>query len=295
MATMRSLSVCLAVVCVVVVMAGAGAATATQDPEHRRAHFHDGVPLPAGTLPQRVVSLSPAVTETLFALGVSDRVVGVTRYCDRPIEATTRPSVGGYVDASLEAIVALRPDLVVAQPSFGQRALLDRLRGLGIAVYVVFADTLEEADGLILGLGALFGKDVAARALVERQRAIVSMPIASRPLRVVVVVGTDPLVVAGAGSFANEGVVHSGVVSAIQAGDPAWPLWSLETIASRRIDIVVAAEGPHQVKRLEALLAPLGARRPRVLAAPTAILMRPGPSFASDVVTLRELLTKAAP
>lgn len=298
MSPTRTLSMCRAVATTFVVVAGLigpGTATARASAAPRRAHFHDGVALPVGAHPQRVVSLSPAVTETLFALGVGDRVVGVTRFCDRPVEATMRPSVGGYVDASLEAIVALRPDLVVAQPSFGQRAVLDRLRDLGIVVYVVFADTVDESDDLIVGLGAIFDAAAAARAIVDRQRAILSAPVAVRPLRVVVVVGTDPLVVAGAGSFADEGVRHSGFVSAIHDADPPWPLWSIETIAARRVDVVVAAEGPQQIPRLEALLAPLGSRRPRVLAARTAILMRPGPSFASDVVTLRQLLTEASP
>jgi iron complex transport system substrate-binding protein len=262
----------------------------------RTPHFHGGVGLAPGALPTRVVSLSPAVTETLFAIGVGDRVVGVTRFCDRPAAAKTRPSVGGYVDASLEAILTLRPDLVVAQPSFGQRALLDRLRDQGVPVFVVFADSVEESTDLMRGLGQLFDRAGAASALAERQRQLLDAePTPPRATRVVVVVGTDPLVVAGRGSFADEAVRTSGVVSAIHADDPAWPFWSIETLASRAVDVVVAAEGPHQVARLERLLQPLGPRRPRVLAASTPILMRPGPAFADDVITLRGLLASVPP
>jgi len=262
----------------------------------RAPHFHGGVGLPAGTLPTRVVSLSPAVTETLFAIGVGDRVVGVTRFCDRPAEAKTRPSVGGYVDASLEAILALRPDLVIAQPSFGQRALLDRLHERGVPVYVVFADTVDESALLMTGLGGLFAREDAAARLVGRQRdALARRPATAAPARVVVVVGTDPLVVAGRGSFADEAVRASGVVSAIADDDPAWPFWSIETLASRRVDVIVAAEGPAQVARLERLCAPLGAHRPRIVAADRPILMRPGPAFADDVATLQRLLQPGPP
>jgi ABC-type hemin transport system substrate-binding protein len=145
------------------------------------------------------------------------------------------------------------------------------------------------------GLGALFHTDEAAARLVERQRqALVQRP-ATSAARVVVVVGTDPLVVAGRGSFADEAVRRSGAVSAIHADDPAWPFWSIETLAARDVDVIVAAEGPQQVARLERLLAPLGARRPRVVAADTAILMRPGPAFADDVATLHRLLGASTP
>ncbi len=262
----------------------------------RAPHFHGGVGVPAGKLPARVVSLSPAVTETLFAIGVGDRVVGVTRFCDRPPEAKTRASVGGYVDASLEAIILQRPDLVVAQPSFGQRALLDRLREQGVPIYVVFADTVDESALLMAGIGELFGRrDVAARLVARQREALASRPVAHASDRVVVVVGTDPLVVAGRGSFADEAVRASGVVSAIADDDPAWPFWSIETLAVRRVDVIVAAEGPAQVARLERLCAPLGNRSPRIVAADRPILMRPGPAFADDVATLQRLLQPGTP
>src|SRR5690349_16208012 len=67
---------------------------------------------PHAATPQRIVSLAPSITESLFALGLGDRVVGVTRYCEYPPEAQTRAIVGGFVDPNYEAIVELRPDLV---------------------------------------------------------------------------------------------------------------------------------------------------------------------------------------
>ena len=85
--------------------------------------------------PQRIVSLAPSLTETLFALGLGDRVVGVTRFCAYPPEVLELPRVGGHLDPNFEAIVSLEPDLVVAIPSSRESGL--RLESLGISVLEV--------------------------------------------------------------------------------------------------------------------------------------------------------------
>ena len=271
----------------------------------RRAHFH-GEARPPVIGPRRIVSLSPAVTETVFVVGAGANIVGVTRYCDRPPEARQRTVVGGYTDASLEGILALTPDLVIAQPSFQQRSLLDRLRDRDVPVLVVFADTVDESADMMQAVGDVVHRHNEGAHLVDRQtRALAkgkgngngngngngTRPAAST--RVVVVVGTDPLVVAGHNSFANtalDAAGAAGVHSAIIASDPPWPQWSLETVAARHVDVIVAAEGEAAVAHLARLLQPLGPRRPRIVSAPRAILMRPGPAFADDLETLRAVL-----
>lgn len=248
--------------------------------------------------PQRIVSLAPVITEALYALGAGDRVVGVTRFCDRPAAAAQKPSVGGYTDASLEQILALNPDAVVAMPSFGQRQLLDRLRDQHVPVFVVFTDSLAEERAMLGALGQLIGNAAGADRLLAQQAAVlaaVEQRQQGRGRRAVVVVGHDPLVVAGRGSFADVALLATGAASALREGDPQWPQWSLESLLARQVDIVIAAEGPDGAAALRRQLAPLGARAPRVLAADGAILMRPGPSFADDVLALERLLTATPP
>ncbi len=253
--------------------------------------------------PQRIVSLAPALTETLFAVGAGSRVVGVTRFCDRPAAAQGLPVVGGYSDASLEAILLQRPDLVVAMPNLGQRALLDRLRDRGVPVFVAFTDTLAEQRAMVRAVAAVVDAAAAGDALVadaDARVAAVARAQPARGVRAVVVVGRDPFVVAGHGSFANDALVLLGATSVMKPSDAAWPQWSLESFVARGVDVVVVADvkdaGP-----VAAGLAALGPRAPRVLAAPRTILMRPGPSFADDVVALAALLappgapTAAAP
>ncbi len=95
----------------------------------------------AGT-PQRIVSLAPHATELLFAAGAGDRVVAVSESCDFPEAARRLPKVSGYRGTNVEAVIALKPDLVVAWPSGNRAADLDALRRLGIRVYDSELDTL---------------------------------------------------------------------------------------------------------------------------------------------------------
>lgn len=236
------------------------------------------------------------VTETLFALGAGPRVVGVTRYCDKPAAATTLPKIGGYTDVSLEAVLAHQPDLVIAQYAQGQWPVLDRVRERGIAVFIVFNDTFAESLLAIDGLAVVVELPLASASIIARQRAALAAATnAAHAERVVVVVGMQPLVVAGAWSFADTAVRATGATSVITDSDPAWPVWSLETLLARRVDVVVLADGTTSLAAFQKLIAALGARAPRVIASDHAILMRPGPTFADDVDTLAALLHPPAP
>ena len=92
--------------------------------------------------PERIVSVSPNITETLFALGLGDRVVGVTQFCTYPPEAQTRPQVGGYLDPNYEAILALKPDVVIFPGE--NEEFVHKLHELGLAALGVRHDSIEE-------------------------------------------------------------------------------------------------------------------------------------------------------
>lgn len=246
---------------------------------------------------QRIVSLAPVVTETLFALGLGERVVGVTRYCDRPEAARALPKVGGYVDPQVERVLALKPDLVVAMPSFGQRAALDRLRERGVPVLVVFGDSLDEVKAMIRAVSDAAGEAGAGTALVRRMeqdlaRVASSFPEGTHRPRAVLVFQVEPLVIAGPATFPDEALRLAGGRPAVPRNSPAWPVWSLEALLFLSPDALVAAEGPKAAQRLRAKLAaaPGGKRPPRVVSSDHAILMRPGPHLAEDVAALAALL-----
>ena len=121
---------------------------------------------PLGAPPRRIVSLAPNITEILFTLGLGDRIVGVTRYCDFPPEARTRDKVGGFIDPDVEKIRSLNPDLVIAYRGNPLNAI-ERLQAFKLAVFVLdIGGRLEAVPDTIKKIGRVTRKDAEARALV---------------------------------------------------------------------------------------------------------------------------------
>ena len=120
---------------------------------------------------RRIVSLAPHVTEILFAAGAGEHVVGVVAYSDYPEAARALPQVGGYTQVDLEAIVGLRPDLVIGWRSGNRDAHLARLRAMGIPVYLNEPRSLDDVARSLEQFGRLAGSDAAARAAATAFRA----------------------------------------------------------------------------------------------------------------------------
>jgi len=158
--------------------------------------------------PKRLVSLSPSNTELLFALGLGDRVVGVTEWCDYPPEAKTKPKIGD-LRGNLEKILAAQPDLVVASASLN-RDMVDRLRQLGMKVLAVEPQSVEEVYKTILLVGRATNSLDRAEALVAElkgrieavQKRLASVPPGKR-VRVFIEVDYT-LYTAGPGSYIDD-------------------------------------------------------------------------------------------
>lgn len=130
-----------------------------------------GQPIVLAQPAQRIVSLAPHVTEMLFAAGAGERVVGAVQYSDYPEAAQRIPRVGGYTSLDLEAVVALRPDLIVAWKSGNPAQQLEKLRGLGFAVYITEPRHIEEVPRDIERLGQLAGTAAVAHKAAAAFRA----------------------------------------------------------------------------------------------------------------------------
>lgn len=119
---------------------------------------------------KRIVSLAPHMTETLFAAGAGDRIVGTVDYSDYPEAAKKIPRVGGYSRFDLEAVAALKPDLIVGWQSGNAAAHLEKLKGLGYTMYVSQPNRIEDVASEIERLGVLAGTSAVANAEAKRYR-----------------------------------------------------------------------------------------------------------------------------
>jgi len=252
---------------------------------------------------KRIVSLSPAVTEILYAAGAGKVMVGATTYCNYPAAANDLAKIGGYSarTISLEAIVALRPDLVIGEASMhGQLAA--QIEGTGIAFAGV---KLADFDDIYLAMANLAraGGDeqasaTAARSMKARVEAIstriAAIPASKRPT-VFWEVWNEPLMTAGPGTFISMVLVGAGARNVFADITEDWPVISFEAIVARNPDWIMASETHASAVTPESLAkrpgwSSLSAVRNRKIALFDGdIVSRPGPRY----VDAMELVAKA--
>jgi iron complex transport system substrate-binding protein len=193
---------------------------------------------------RRVVAMMPAVNEWIVAMGAADRLVARTDYDDDPALADL-PSVGGGLTPSVEWLAARRPDLVVAWPDAPSRSLVSRLEALDVAVYTAPVESLAGALQVPADLGVLLGLEpAAARAIAEVESGLDSVRAAvagrDRP-GVLYLIGLDPLMAAGPGTFIDELLTLAGGRNVLHDLDILWPRISLEEVVRRAPDVVIVA------------------------------------------------------
>ena len=265
---------------------------------------------PAGAVepPQRLVSLAPSVTELLFDLGVGDRLVGVTDWCRRPPAALAVAKVGGHLDPNLEAVVALRPDLVVLEVANTEAA--DGLRRLELPFLAVEHRDVAGILASVTLAGEACGVAVRAAALRDSLEARVAAVHGARAdgphPRALVVVGRDAtggvlrdVYAAGGGTFLGELLELAGGRNVIEGGALSYPLLSQEGLVRLAPEVVVdlapeCADDPQRLAGLRAawkLLRDVPAVRDgRVLILLDDAALIPGPRFVETLDLLAEAL-----
>ena len=244
--------------------------------------------------PRRIVSLSPATTELLFALGAGDRVVGRTQYDLWPDSARLVPSVGAGMQPNLEAVLGRKPDLVVMYASGSDRGAADRLTTAGVATAAFRMDRIADFARVTILLGRLIGDTVRARTVVDSvtgtldrvRHATQSLP---RP-SVFLHAWEKPLMTLGGGSFVSELVTVAGGRNIYDSIPAPSPVVTLEDVLRRNPDIILVTpiERDHllQSERWRALPA---VRNGRVLAYDTNLVARPSVKLGEAAVSLARL------
>ncbi|MGB9686449.1 MAG: ABC transporter substrate-binding protein [Rectinema subterraneum] len=256
---------------------------------------------------RRVVSLAPAVTEVLFAVGAGDRIVGNTTYCDYPADAKSIEKIGGFSakSMSIEKIISLKPDLVISSGNI-HKPVTDELVRYGIPVFAYAPNTFEEIARDIQAIGVLVGKAQKAQSVVTSmldsiafvQKKVDAIPSDQR-LTVFWEVYDSPLMTCGAATFQHALVQAAGGIDIFSDLPGFWPKVSAEEVIKRAPQVIMGAEDHGDAMSIELI-----AKRPgwsqipavkngRIILLPSGVVSRPSPRLADGVLMAARALYPA--
>jgi iron complex transport system substrate-binding protein len=250
--------------------------------------------------PTRIISLAPSVTETLYALGVEDRLVGDTDYCDYPPDAQKKKKVGGVINPNLEEIAALHPDLVLLAKEGNTLETVRALDTLGISTYATDAHSIEQIISSTQKLADVLNASAAGNTLAEdlqhRLETLQKKIGNAVPLRVLFIVWPEPLMSVGKNTFIVDAIRRAGAISIVDSNQD-WPQISLEEVARLQPDFLVfaASHTASPGSDFEALAARPGwqildAVRNRRYAVVSDAVIRPAPRIVSVIEDLARQL-----
>jgi len=259
--------------------------------------------------PQRIVSTAPSITEILYALGLGDRVAAVTRFCRYPPEAQRKPKIGDYVNPDLEAIAALKPDLVIVQTN--PVRLRERLEAMKLRTLEVDQQTIAAIYDSIRAIGQAAGVPERAEALAGSIRTSLAetreRAARSRPVRMMFVIARsqgrlDGIVVVGKTSFLNELMDMAGGENIFRDAMAPYPTVSREEVMARNPEVIldmgdmsdtigVTEEHKREVVALWNRLTTIDAvKHHRVFAFASDIYVAPGPRVVDAARSIFEML-----
>lgn len=197
---------------------------------------------------KRIISLSPATTEVLFAIGAGDKIVGATIFDDYPEEAKAIPKVGDLLNPSIEKILQFNPDLVIGIANLHEK-LLKRIMDLGIPCYAFkLYDSLDELYESIEILGRFTGKEKESKELIEKiRKEFIDLFQEGRKLKrhptVFLVIWDSPLVTVSRKSYINDLIEIAGGKNIVSETKAYFPIYSIEKLIEESPDIILVAGG----------------------------------------------------
>ncbi len=194
-------------------------------------------------LSQRIVSLAPAITEILFAIGAGDQVVGVTTYCNYPVAVEKLPRVGNFATIDFEKIISLRPDLVIATRDGNPQEAVVKLRTLGIETLVIGGKSFKDLLSSINLIGRSVNRRREAQSLAGRLeirwKAIGEKHASTQRPKILLLYGIDPLVAAGKGSLGDELIAQAGGKNIFAGSSKQYVTTEHEKIISLAPEVIV--------------------------------------------------------
>ncbi|MBC2711799.1 MAG: cobalamin-binding protein [Desulfosarcina sp.] len=231
----QPLNLFLFILCLLIILPAPSAAKMVTDQLGRRVRMPDH--------PQRIVSMAPSITEIVFALDLSNRLVGATQFSDYPPAVKALPKVGSYVHLDVEKIVALHPDLCIAVKDGNPISVVSKLESVGIPVYAVDPINLDAVMDTLLELGRLLDVNDRAKAIVAEmadriQRVQQRVSGASNRPAVFFQIGISPIVSVGTKTFIHELIVMAGGTN-LAHGKTPYPRFSKEQVIVLRPEVII--------------------------------------------------------
>lgn len=250
---------------------------------------------------RRIVSLAPHVTETLFAAGAGGRIVGAVDYSDHPEAAQRLPRVGGYSKLDLEAIAALKPDLAVGWASGNSPAHVEKLRALGIPVYLVQPERIDDVAANLERYGELAGTRDAARAAAkdfrDRLAALRTQYGTRPPVRVFYQIWKQPLMTVGGGQVISDAIRLCGGENVFADLKALAPKVGVEAVLAADPEVIVASgmgeARPDWVDDWRQWPGMTAVKRDNLYFIPPDLIQRHTPRLAEGAARLCEQLEKA--
>jgi iron complex transport system substrate-binding protein len=194
--------------------------------------------------PKRIVSLAPSITEILFALDLGKQVVGVTSYCNYPVEATKIAQVSDTLHPNLEMIISLKPDLVLISTASQLEQFMAKLAEVGIPVFVIKSQSVEGVLSSIELVGQVTNHKEQAKnltgSLKKRLETVKEQTQGKTAPKVFFIVGTEPLITAGNGAFVTDLINLAGGKSISDDVTTEWPAYSIESVIARTPEIILS-------------------------------------------------------
>lgn len=210
----------------------------------------------AGEIPTRIVSLAPNLTEILFALGLGQRLVGVTTFCDYPEEARKIKKIGGMSNPSLEAVVSLKPDIVMMTTDGNQKEFAERLRTLKIRTYVFRARRLSDLPQGVREVGSALGVEERADSLSQEMEVALNTfrfkSTAVKKKRALFIIWPEPLIAAGRGTVIDDAMTLLGLENVAAGSKASYPKYSIEEILRQSPDLIIVGRGHADMEKVSA-------------------------------------------
>lgn len=263
----------------------------------------------AAAIPERIVSTAPSFTEMLYAVGAGERVVAVSTYCHYPASVDRLPRIGTYLEPNVEAILRLRPDLVLVHAEHPQ--IVRQLRAAGIVTLALRNTTLEETLRSATAIGQAVGRPREGSALEARLRqgldAMRRQPVRPTPPTLLFIVGRTPgrldgMLAVGKGSYLNDLIAAAGGRNVLADSPVAYPKISVEGVLRLNPDVIVdmgdmtdtqgvsPAHTAAVVRLWNTVPGLRAARNRKVFAVASDIYVVPGPRVLDAAAAFRAML-----